>query len=147
MRETQANPAQQILFRHTAILKMQFGQHRSSDSQHPIDRLNRKTRTFSFHEKSRALSLTLTEDQKEIGDLPERYPLLVTIQKIRIAGRCRCGCHAPGITADAGFGQTEPSDHFARREFSQPLLLLRLTAPSENSLRDHIMDRQETAQG
>ena len=94
------------------------------------------------------LRVGLGEDQRDLGDVAERDPHLLTADPPAAVDLRRAGPEVGGVGAGVGLGQPEAAEDLARAETGQPALLLLLAAPALDRAGDERgLDRDDGAGG
>src|SRR5208282_1067668 len=90
-----------------------------------------ETLAVFFHEEAANLVVLvfhLSPDDGDVGDAARGDPHLFAIENVFVAHFAGAGFHAPGIGAEAGFGESEAAELFAFLHGGQPGLLLLFAA-------------------
>src|ERR1019366_939022 len=82
------------------------------------------------------LVFNLRPDHGDVGNVARGDPHLFAVEDVFVADFAGGGCHAAGVGAEAGFGQSEAAEFFAFGESGQPGVLLFIGTEGVNGIHD-----------
>src|SRR5689334_12426837 len=147
MGKAEPGSANQVPRWNTALLEAEFSHHGAARAQHAMHGRDHQPGRVSFQKEGARPALASCEYQKQICNLREPVPCLVSAKTISIPAYASLASVFP--CAGSGFrcGEVKCGDCLSLPQLFQPLGFLRLRAAATSCQSGHAMLGQQTADG